>query len=108
VQAFDDSKASLPIGLGSGQWGALASFGSAPGPGTKRWYGSYGNSFVSVVDFGPQVVARAISAGGENGDPTSPHFNDQAQRYRTHDFRHVPLTAEALAGQVTRRYRPGK
>jgi acyl-homoserine-lactone acylase len=108
VQAFDDSKPSLPIGLGSGQWGALASFGSGPAPGTKRWYGSYGNSFVAVVEFGPQVAARAISAGGENGDPASPHFNDQAQRYRTHDFRHVPLTAAALAGQVTRRYRPGE
>ena len=108
VQSFDDNKASIPIGLGSGEWGALASYGSGPGPGTKRWYGSYGNSFVAVVDFGPQVTARAISAGGENGDPASPHFNDQAERYRTHDFRHVPLTVEALAGQVTRRYRPGE
>ncbi|MFZ4111202.1 MAG: penicillin acylase family protein, partial [Polymorphobacter sp.] len=108
VQPFDDAKPSIPIGFGSGQWGALASFGSGPGPGTKRWYGSYGNSFVAVVDFGPHVMARAISAGGENGDPASPHFNDQAQRYRTHDFRHVPLTAEALAAQVTRRYRPGE
>ena len=108
VQPFDDSQASLPIGFGSGQWGALASFGSAPAPGTKRWYGSYGNSFVAVVDFGPQVAARAISAGGENGDPTSPHFNDQAERYRTHDFRRVPLTADALASETTRRYRPGE
>ena len=108
VQAFDDSKASLPNGFGSGQWGALASFGSAPTATTKRWYGSYGNSFVAVVDFGPQVAARAISAGGESGDPASPYFNDQAQRYRTHDFRVVPLTAAALAGQTTRRYRPGE
>ena len=108
VQAFDDSKASLPNGFGSGQWGALASFGSAPTATTKRWYGSYGNSFVAVVDFGPQVVARAISGGGESGDPASPHFNDQAQRYRTHDFRVVPLTAAALADQTTRRYRPGE
>ncbi len=108
VQPFDDNKASIPIGFGSGQWGALASFGSAPTATTKRWYGSYGNSFVAVVDFGPQVTARAVSAGGENGDPASPHFNDQAERYRTHDFRNVYLTDADLAAHMTRRYRPGE
>ncbi len=107
VQPHDDAKPSTPIGLGSAQWGALASFGSKPGATTKRWYGGYGNSFVAVVEFGPQVTARAISAGGESGDPSSPHFADQVERYRVHDFRRVYLTPDDLKGHIARCYRPG-
>ncbi len=105
---FDDSRPSLPIGLASANWGALASFGSAPSATTKRWYGSYGNSFVAVVEFGARPTARAISVGGQSGDPASPHFFDQAERYRTHDFRSVYLTGEDLTGHVSRRYSPGE
>ena len=108
VQAFDDAKPSLPIGFASAQWGSLPAFGAKPSSGTKRWYGSYGNSFVAVVEFGPKVKARAISAGGQSGDPKSPHFNDQAERYRSHDFRSVYFTDDDLKGHVERRYRPGE
>ncbi len=104
---FDDAAPSLPIGLASAQWGALASFGTRQDT-TRRRYGFYGNSFVATVEFtpaGPQ--ARAISVGGQSGDPGSPHFFDQAERYRAHDFRPVYLDDTALAGHVGRRYRPG-
>ena len=40
--------------------------------------GSVGNSFVAAVEFGPTVRAKAIMTGGESGDPSSPHFTDQA------------------------------
>jgi acyl-homoserine-lactone acylase len=108
VQPFDDSKPSIPIGFASAQWGSLASFGAKAWPGTKRWYGTYGNSFVAVVDFGAIPSARAVSAGGQSGDPASKHFNDQAQIYRTHEFRPVYFTPEALKGHVERIYTPGK
>ncbi len=108
VQPHDDARPSLPIGMASANWGALASFGAGPSPATKRWYGSYGNSFVAVVEFGDRVRARAISAGGQSGDPASPHFFDQAERYRAHDFRPVYLTGDDLSGHVTRRYAPGE
>jgi acyl-homoserine-lactone acylase len=92
--AFDDSKPSLPIGMASAQWGALAAFGTLQGPGNKRRYGNYGNSFIAAVDFGPTgPTARAVVAGGQSGDPASPHFFDQAERYRSHDFRTVVLEA---------------
>ncbi|MBC7505051.1 MAG: penicillin acylase family protein [Sandarakinorhabdus sp.] len=108
AQPFDDRKPSLPVGFSSAQWGSLPSFGAKAYPGTKRWYGTYGNSFVAVVEFGPKVAARAISAGGQSGDPKSPHFNDQAERYRTHDFRQVYFTSADLQGHVERTYRPGE
>lgn len=108
VQPFDDARPSIPIGFASAQWGSLPSFGAGTWPGTKRWYGSYGNSFVAVIEFGPQLKARAVSAGGQSGDPKSPHFNDQAERYRSHDFRTVYFTDADLQGHIERRYRPGK
>ena len=107
VQPFDDAKPSIPVGFASAQWGSLPSFGAKHYPGTKRWYGTYGNSFVAVVEFGPKLKARAVSAGGQSGDPKSPHFNDQAERYRSHDFRTVFFSDDDLKGHVERRYHPG-
>ncbi|MFY8208912.1 MAG: penicillin acylase family protein, partial [Caulobacter sp.] len=52
VQTFDDTKPSLPVGFTSAQWGSLASFGAKRWPGTKKYYGTLGNSFVAVVQFG--------------------------------------------------------
>ena len=108
VQPFDDSKPSIPVPFTSAQWGSLASFGARAYPGTKKYYGTSGNSFVAVVEFGDSVRARAVSAGGESGDPRSPHFNDQAGRYAAGDLREVYFWPEQLAGHVERSYRPGE
>src|SRR5205809_3167964 len=89
VQPFDDAAPSLPVGFTSAQWGSLASFGAHAYPGTKKWYGTSGNSFVAVVEFGEKVRAKAVTAGGESGSPASPHFNDEAGRYTTGDLREV-------------------
>lgn len=104
---FEDAQPSIPVGFVSGNWGSLAAFGSQPYPNTKRWYGNYGNSFVAVVEFGPRVSARAVTAGGESGDPKSPHFNDQAERYATGNLRDVYFYPDQLKGHTERVYRPG-
>ena len=57
-QPFNDAGASLPVGFTSSLWGSLASFGARPYPGTKKWYGTSGNSFVAVVDFGERVHCK--------------------------------------------------
>ncbi|MGN6383722.1 MAG: penicillin acylase family protein [Dyella sp.] len=88
-QPFDDAKPSIPVPFTSSRWGSLASFGAHRWPGTKRYYGTSGNSFVAVVEFGPKVSARAITAGGESGHPGSKHFNDEAERYTTGNLREV-------------------
>ncbi|MGH7620193.1 MAG: penicillin acylase family protein, partial [Gemmatimonadaceae bacterium] len=78
---FDDAGQSIPVGFASAMWGSLASFGARAYPNTKKWYGTSGNSFVAVVEFGKDSVrARAVTAGGESGDVTSKHFDDQAER----------------------------
>ena len=108
VQPFTDAGPSLPVPFASAQWGSLASFGAGRKPGTKRYYGTSGNSFVAVVEFGDKVRARAVTAGGESGDPASRHFNDQAARYAAGDLREVYFYPEQLAGHTERTYRPGR
>jgi acyl-homoserine-lactone acylase len=108
VQTFDDSKPSSPVPFVSSRWGSLASFGAHAYPGTRRWYGTNGNSFVAVVEFGPRVRAIAITAGGESGHPASPHFNDEARRYASGDLRPVYFYDDDLAGHIERRYHPGE
>jgi len=107
VQPFADSGRSIPVGFTSARWGSLASFGARTYPGTRRMYGTSGNSFVAVVEFGDSVRARAITAGGQSGDPSSPHFNDQADRYATGDLREVYFYPQQLEAHIARRYRPG-
>lgn len=107
-QEFDDSKASLPIGMASSSWGALASFGTRKGANTKRQYGIAGNSFVAVVEFGEKVKAKSMLAGGQSSDPKSPHFDDQAQRYADAKFKDVAYYKEDVLKRAEKKYHPGK
>jgi acyl-homoserine-lactone acylase len=108
TQTFDDSKPSIPVPFTSSLWGSLASFGARAYPGTKRYYGTSGNSFVAAVEFGPRIRAVAVSAGGESGHPDSAHFLDQAQAYADGHLRPIYFYPEDLAGHVERRYHPGE
>jgi acyl-homoserine-lactone acylase len=107
VQPFNDAGPSIPVGFVSSVWGSLASFGAHAYPGTKKWYGTSGNSFVAVVEFGEHVHAKAVTAGGESGDPASPHFDDQAQRYSMGSLRDVYFYRSELKGHTVREYHPG-
>jgi len=107
VQTFDDAKPSIPVPFASSQWGSLASFGAKSYPGTKCYYGTSGNSFVAVVEFGPKLRAWAVTAGGESGHPDSPHFNDEAGRYASGNLRPVYFYPDDLKGHVERSYMPG-
>ncbi len=107
-QIFDDSLPSLPVGMASGSWGALASFGTRHGENTKRQYGVAGNSFVAVVEFGEKVKAKSILAGGQNGDPNSPHFDDQSERYVDGKFKDVAYYREDVMKNAESIYHPGE
>lgn len=104
---FSDDAPSIPIPFTSSRWGSLASFGAKRYPGTKRYYGTSGNSFVAIIDFGPKVRALAITTGGESGHPGSPHFNDEALRYARGQLRPVYFYPEDLNGHIERSYHPG-
>jgi len=104
---FSDAMPSLPVAFTSAQWGSLASISGPTMAGVKKRYGDTGNSFVAAVEFGPKIRAVAVTAGGESGDPTSVHFNDQARRYSTGALREVRFYPEQLVGHTERSYHPG-
>ncbi|HET7186653.1 MAG TPA: penicillin acylase family protein [Gemmatimonadaceae bacterium] len=108
VQPFTDAGPSIPVAFTSSRWGSLASFGARTWPGTRKLYGTSGNSFVAVVEFGDSVRAKAVSAGGESGHPSSRHFNDQALRYTKGQLRDVYFYPSQLRGHVERQYHPGQ
>ena len=105
---FSDDSTSFGVPFTSSLWGSLASFGARPYPNTKKWYGTSGNSFVAVVQFGDSVQARAVTAGGESGDLRSTHFADQVHRYATGNLRTVYFYPSQLVGHTERVYHPGQ
>jgi acyl-homoserine-lactone acylase len=105
---FTDAGDSVPVPFTSSLWGSLASFAARQYPGTKKWYGSSGNSFVAAVEFGPKVRALAVTAGGESGDPRSKHFDDEAARYASGNLREVYFYPEQLVAHTERSYHPGQ
>ena len=105
---FDDEAPSIPVGLTTSRWGALAAYGSRTRQVTKRIYGTRGNSFVAVVEFGDKVKAKSMLAGGQSGDPSSPHFADQAKRYADRQFKDVAYYREDVEKRAETTYRPGE
>ena len=108
-QNFDDAKPSIPIGFASGRWGALAAYGARyTSENAKKMYGTRGNSFVAVVEFGEKVKAKTILAGGQSGDPNSPHFDDQIQRYADVNWKDAAYYREDVLKRASKTYRPGE
>ncbi len=108
VQPFDDSAPSLPIGFAPSRWGALASFDMKKPHLTRKIYGAVGNSFVAVVEFGPQIHAKALMSGGESGNPSSKHFGDQSEIYSKGQFRDVLFYRPDVLAHAERTYHPGE
>ena len=105
---FDDAQPSTPVGMGNSQWGALASFSASRMNGTKKLYGSYGNSFAAAVEFGERLRAKSILVGGQSNDPASAHFDDQVPYYTSHDWKEVAFYREDVEARAAERYVPGK
>jgi acyl-homoserine-lactone acylase len=103
---FSDTAPSIPVAFTSAQWGSLASVTGPRDRTTRHRFGTSGNSFVAVVEFGPRVAALAVTAGGESGDPASPHFNDEAARFAAGSLRPVYFYPAELAAHTERRYAP--
>jgi acyl-homoserine-lactone acylase len=105
--AFDDAAPSIGVQFTGAYWGSLASFAARRYPNTKRMYGTSGNSFVAVVEFGRKVRAKSVVTGGSSGNPSSKHFNDQSQMYATGQFKDVLFYPDDYRRNAERTYHPG-
>ena len=104
---FSDDAPSLPTPALDGRLGAIFTMYPAAFPGRKHLYGMAGASYVSVVEFGPQTRALAVHTFGTSGDPSSPHFFDQAPLFARGEMRPVWFTREEILANLERQYRPG-
>lgn len=107
VHPFDDRQPSIPVPFAAATWGSLASYSGVSTVPTKKIYGTVGNSFVAAVEFGEKVRAKSLLAGGQSGDPSSPHFYDQTAIYVRGEFKEVNFYREDIVKHATKTYRPG-
>ena len=103
---MDDAQPSIPVPFTSSAWGQLPSYTSRSIQGTKKWYGVNGNSFIAAVEFGPKIKAYSLLAGGENGNPTSPHFFDQGQMYSEGKFKDIYFYKSDVLQHAVSSYHP--
>ena len=107
-EPFSDERPSLPVPGATSQLGVIFTFNAPPAKGQKRRYGVSGNSYVSVVEFGPKVQARSILVFGQSADPKSPHFFDQAPLYAKGQFKPAWFTLKEIKARTERAYHPGE
>jgi acyl-homoserine-lactone acylase len=106
--AFRDDQPSLPIAGAPGPLGVVFNFYTVPQAGQKRRYGVAGHSFVAAVELAAQPNAKTILQFGESGDPTSPHWFDQAALYAKKQFKPSWYTQADVGAHSERRYHPGE
>ncbi len=106
-EPFRDDVKSLPVAGAPGDVGIVFNFYARPEKDQKRRYGVAGHSFISVVDFGPDVQARSILVFGENSDPGSAHYFDQSELYARQLFKPAYFTLAEIKAHAEKTYHPG-
>jgi len=104
---FSAELPSLPVAGAPSAAGSVFVFHVQPFASTGVRFGVHGNSFVKVIEFGPQVRGRSLLVFGQSGDPESPHFFDQAPLYSAREFKPAWFTREEVEANAARSYRPG-
>ncbi len=107
-EPFSDELPSIPVAGAPGWAGAMFTFYTRSVQGQRRHYGVAGNTYVAVVEFGPEVKARSLHTFGASADPQSPHFFDQGPRYAVGDFKPAWLTLSDVKEHAARSYHPGE
>jgi penicillin amidase len=105
---YKDAKPSLPIAGGPSVTNIPFAFDTVATPGQRCRYGVFGNGFVFVAEFGKKTTARSILVFGQNADPLSPHYFDQATLYRGGQMKSVHLNLAEVEAHGERVYSPAQ
>jgi penicillin amidase len=104
-EPFDDGKPSVPVPGAPSFTGTIFTFGARPVRGQKRSYGTVGDTYVSVVEFGRRPMAKSLLVMGESADPASPHYFDQASLYSAGRFKDAWFEKAEIRRHTERLYR---
>jgi acyl-homoserine lactone acylase PvdQ len=107
MEPFSDQEKSLPIAGAPGDVGIVFNFNARQGR-TRHRYGISGDSFVSVIEFGPEIKARSILVFGEDSDPASPHYFDQSELYAKQEFKPAYFATAEIKTHTEKTYHPGE
>ena len=103
---FADTVQSLPV-RGAPGWLGIAFVFNSRRVGKYQW-GTSGNSYVGVIEFGPRIKAGSIVFFGQSSDPASPHYFDQAPLYAQGRFKPAWFYRDEVEANAKRTYRPGQ
>lgn len=104
---FDDDEPSVPVAAVNGNDGSVFTLYTVPGKQDRLRYGVAGDTYVSVVEFGPHPRALSVMTYGESADPKSPHFIDQEGLYSKGQFKPSWSTLEEVKHNAESAYHPG-
>jgi penicillin amidase len=104
-EQFSDARPSVPVPGAPSFTGTIFTFGTREASGQKRMYGTVGDTYVSVVEFGKKPEAKSLLVLGESADPHSEHYFDQAALYSTQRFKSAWFGLAEIKKHTERKYK---
>jgi penicillin amidase len=107
-ERFDDDKPSWSVAAVPSSLGSLFAFGNGQTRGQKKFYGTRGNTYTAVIEFGPRIKARSIMYFGQSANSSSSHYLDQAPLYAAGTFKDAWYYKNDVLKHAERTYHPGE